>query len=63
MLPRALEVAKRFCYNLVADMHYEAHVQAVIVYNADVLSVKVSKAEARNIRLTREQYMQVHIEH
>ena len=56
-------LAHTVCAKLVKDMHYEVHVQAVIVYNADVLSVKVSKAEARNIRLTREQYMQVHIEH
>ena len=59
----AAALAHTTCFKLVKDMHYEAHVQAVIVYNADVLSVKVSKAEARNMRLTREQYMQVHIEH
>jgi len=48
---------------LVKDMHYEACVQAVILYNADVLKVSKKKLEARNILLSREEYMQVNIEY
>ena len=59
----ATTLAHIVCAKLVKDMHYEAHVQVVISYNANFLKVKVSKAEARNMRLTKEQYMQVHIEH
>ena len=50
----AAALAHTACFKLVKDMHYEAHVQAVISYNANFLKVKVSKAEARNTRLTRE---------
>ena len=58
----ATTLAHTVCAKLVKDMHYEARVQAIILYYADVLKVKKSKSEARNLRLSREEYMQVHIE-
>jgi hypothetical protein len=60
---RAAKVANTACYKLVKDMHYEARVQAIITYHAMFLGRKVTKAEARNITLTWEQYLQVNIEH
>ena len=63
MLPRALEVAKRFCYNLVADMHYDACIQTIVTYSAHIEGRKVKKEFARNMRLIQEQFLQVNIEH
>ena len=31
---RANQVANKACYKLVKDMHYEAHVQAIVSYYA-----------------------------
>ena len=62
MLPRALEVAKRFCYNLVADMHYDACIQTIVTYNAHIEGRKVKKEAARNMRLTWKQFLWVNIE-
>lgn len=56
-------MAHKACYKLVKDMHYEARVQAIVTYNATYLGVKINKTQARNMRLTREEYMQVNIEH
>jgi hypothetical protein len=52
------------CYKkLVVDMHYEAHIMAIINFHASVLGEKVSKKDARTKSLTRDQYLQVNIEH
>ena len=59
MMPRAMQVASRACYKLVADMFYEAHIQAVIDYKARIEKVRIYKGPARDIRLTREQYLRV----
>ncbi|XP_039841357.1 uncharacterized protein LOC120701319 [Panicum virgatum] len=40
-------------------MHYEAQVQCVINYCAHFLKQKIGKSEARDLKLTREQYLQV----
>ena len=32
---RANQVANKACYKLVKDMHYEAHIQAVVQYCAE----------------------------
>ena len=45
------------------DMHYEAHIQVIVSYNATYLNMKLDKTKARNMRLTWEQYMRVTIEH
>ena len=55
---RALEVANRACYKLVADMHYEARIQA-ITYCAHIEGRKVKKEVVINMRLTREQFLRV----
>lgn len=54
------QTARSVCRKLVKDMHYEARVQAVIDYWAEKI-VRVKKAEARTMMLTREQYLSVHI--
>jgi hypothetical protein len=38
---------------------YEARVQAIINYHATVLGERVNKEQARTMRLTREQYLEV----
>jgi hypothetical protein len=49
------------CKKLVLDMHYEARIQCVINYFASKLGKKMSKAEARTYKLTREQYEEVQL--
>ncbi|XP_039803833.1 uncharacterized protein LOC120667912 [Panicum virgatum] len=56
---RAAIVAHNQCVKLVKDMHYEAQVQCVINYCAHFLKQKIRKSEARDLKLTREQYLQV----
>lgn len=51
-------VAHAACWKLVKDLHYEARVQAVIDYFA-ALKISVKKTEARNMKLTKEQYLAV----
>ena len=58
----AAQVADIACRKLVKDMHYEVRVQAVITYCADVEKRKVGKDVARNMFLTREQYLRVNDE-
>ena len=43
-------------------MHYEAQVQCIINYGAMFLKQKIKKEVARNMKLTQEQYLQVHLE-
>ena len=57
MMPRAIQVASKACYKLVADMLYEACIQAVIDYKAKIERVRIYKGPARDLRLTREQYL------
>ena len=56
---RAAIVADNRCVKLVKDMHYEAQVQCVIKFCALFLKQKIGKPEARELKLTREQYLQV----
>jgi len=44
---------------LVADMLYEACIQAVIDYKDKIERVRIYKGPARDIRLTRKQYLRV----
>ena len=53
MMPRAMQVASKACYKLVADMLYEARIQAVNDYKAKIKKVRIYKGPARDIRLTR----------
>ena len=58
----AAQVADTTCRKLVKDMHYKARVQAVITYYADVEKRKIDKDVARNMFLTRKQYLRVNDE-
>ena len=53
------QVADITCHKLVKDLHYQACVQAVVTYCADVEKRKVGKDVARNMFLTREKYLRV----
>ena len=53
-MPRAMQVASKVCYKLMADMLYEACIQAVIDYKDRIEKVRIYKGPARDIRLTRE---------
>jgi hypothetical protein len=46
---------------MVKDMHYEARIQAIIQYYAEYKHNKIKKVAARQMRLTREEYMMVNI--
>ena len=59
MMPSAMQVASKACYKLVADMLYEACIQAVIDYKAKIDMVRIYKGPVRDLRLTREQYLRV----
>jgi len=56
---QAVIVANNQCVKLVKDMHYEAQVQCIINFCALFLKQKIGKLEARELKLTREQYLQV----
>ena len=60
---KAASISKEAVKKLVKDMHYEARVQAIIDYYAQYRGMKFKKEEARTMNLTREQFLQVHIEH
>ena len=59
----AREVANTSCHKLVADMLYEARVPATYDYKHRIEGVKIDKKDARNIILTREQFLMVNIQH
>ena len=52
MMPKAMQVASKACYKLVADMLYEVRIQAVIDYKAKIEKVRIYKGHARDIRST-----------
>jgi len=56
---KSKQMASKACYKLVADMLYEACIQAVIDYKAKIERVRIYKGPARDLRLTREQYLRV----
>jgi hypothetical protein len=58
---KAALVATKACKRLVKDLHYEARVQAIITYYGAFLGKKVTKKEARDMMLTKEQYLEVNI--
>ena len=63
MMTVAREVANTACHKLVADILYEARIQANCDYKCGIKKVKVDKKDVRNLRLTREQYLRVNIQH
>ena len=60
---KAASISEEAAKKLMKDMHYEACVQAIIDYYAQHRGMKVKKEEARTMNLTREQFLQVNIEH
>ena len=46
----------------MVDIHYEAQVRCVINYATLFLGQKLKKEAARNLNLTREQYLQVNLD-
>ena len=63
MMTVAREVANMACHKLVADMLYEACIQANCDYKRHIEKVKTNKGAMRNLRLTQEQYMMVNIQY
>ena len=59
---KADQVQDTVCKKLVLDMHYEAQIQCVINYGAVKFGRKISKAEARTLKLTMEQYLEVKLD-
>ncbi|TVU31239.1 hypothetical protein EJB05_22919, partial [Eragrostis curvula] len=55
----AARVVNKVCQKLVPDMWYEARIQAVITYHAQVHKTTVNKTQARTMQLTRAQYLLV----
>lgn len=60
---KADAVADKAAKKLVKDMYYEARVQAVIQFHAEHLGERVTKRDARTMKLTRDQYIRVNVVH
>ena len=60
---KAASIFEEAIEKLMKDLHYEARVQAIIDYYDQYRGMKVKKEEARTMNLTREQFLQVNIEH
>jgi hypothetical protein len=56
-------VLTKACKKLVVDIHYEARPQAIVTYHRSVLGEDVKKKQARNMTLTKDQFIQVEKEH
>ena len=63
MMTVAREVSNTACQKLVADMLYEARIQANCDYKRRIEKVKTNKGDVRNLRLTQEQYMMINIQY
>ena len=48
---------------LVTDMHHEVRIQAIVTYYGSKLGERKTKKDAREMQLTREQYLEVNEEH
>ena len=44
-------------------MHHEVHIQAIVTYYGSKLGGRKTKKDAREMQLTREQYLEVNEEH
>jgi hypothetical protein len=56
---RADRAVHTACRKYITDMHYESRHQCHIDYYALVRKMSLSKTEARQMTLTREQYLEV----
>ena len=60
---RAEQVTTKACKKLVSDMHHEVRIQAIVTYYRSKLGERKTKKDAREMQLTREQYLEVNEEH
>ena len=60
---RAEQVTTKACKKLVADMHHEVRIQAIVTYYGSKLGERKTKKDAREMKLTQEQYLEVNEEH
>ena len=56
-------MADKVSKKLVKDLHYEARIQSMIQYHAEILRERIPKRAARTMSLTLEQYLKVNMEH
>jgi hypothetical protein len=56
-------VLQQACKKLIVDMHYQARPQAVVTYHKSILGEDIKKLEARQMMLTKEQFIAVHKEY
>jgi len=56
-------VATKCCKKLMNDMYYEVRIQVIVTYNMVFFRTKATKAYARTMALTRQQYLAVNLEH
>lgn len=50
----AVLVVNSACPKLVKDMNYEARIQALITFHTQYIGAKMTKVDARTMRLTQE---------
>ena len=60
---RVEQVTTKACKKLVSDMHHEVCIQAILTYYGSKLGERKTKKDAREMQLTREQYLEVNEEH
>ena len=60
---RAEQVTTKACKKLITDMHHEVRIQAIVTYYGSKLGERKTKKDAREMQLTREQYLKVNEEH
>ena len=60
---RAEQVTTKAYKKLVTDMHHEVRIQAIVTYYGSKLGERKTKKDAREMQLTREQYLEVNEEH
>ena len=60
---RAEQATTKAYKKLVIDMHHEARIQAIVTYYGSKLEERKTKKDAREMQLTREQYLEVNEEH
>ena len=51
------QVTTKACKKLVTDMHHEARIEAIVTYYRSKLGERKTKKDAREMQLTREQYV------
>jgi hypothetical protein len=56
---RADLTATKACKKFITDMHHEARIQAIVSYHESKLGENVTKKDARQMTLTRDQYHEV----